>query len=330
MTGAREARPKLRASAEEFEEAGALLARTLRASWPYLGGLSDDALRGYALEDVREPEWRLVRHMDPAGRLLGFAQWKRLAFDSALYGFPMGRVRSVVSRHDDSRTEEALLKDVIAQARAIGIEHLHLRAPSAAWSLLWAAQAAGFRVIAGQTYFLRSDGRAGRDAAHRAPRIRAGVPSDLPVMQRITREAFSDGTRFHLDPALPRATAETVHARWIENAVNGTMADQVLVAELKRAVVGYVTCLCDRPLQKRTGVRMGEINLIAVDASVRGRGVGRALVEAAWRWFRAHRVPAVTVNTESTNLPAIRVYLASGFRVSHATYEFTWSSREAR
>ncbi|WP_405013679.1 GNAT family N-acetyltransferase [Kitasatospora sp. NBC_01539] len=89
--------------------------------------------------------------------------------------------------------------------------------------------------------------------------------------------------------------------------------DQYLVAELAGGIVGYVRNVPATPLEANRHVR--QIQGLAVAREARGRGVGRALVEAVCEAVRAAGARRITLRVLGHNTPARRLYEACGFRV---------------
>src|SRR6185295_13096688 len=80
-----------------------------------------------------------------------------------------------------------------------------------------------------------------------------------------------------------------------------------LIAYLEDVAVG---CGAVRRLDEATA----ELKRMYVDSSVRGRGIGRALVEALEREARLLGVTTVVLETGTRLAPAIRLYEALGYR----------------
>jgi ribosomal protein S18 acetylase RimI-like enzyme len=129
--------------------------------------------------------------------------------------------------------------------------------------------------------------------------------TDIPTLKQIARTAHR-GTRFFNDPNFSPHRRDEYYSTWIRNSCAG-FADKVLVAETdNHAPLGYVSCHIEDPA-------VGRIGLVGVAASVRNRGVGRALVRASVRWFGERGVSDVRVVTQGGNQPAIRMYEQCGF-----------------
>jgi ribosomal protein S18 acetylase RimI-like enzyme len=91
-----------------------------------------------------------------------------------------------------------------------------------------------------------------------------------------------------------------------------TPAD-VLVAEVDGAVAGYVSIRPATELQASSHVQ--HVNGLAVDPELQGRGVGRALVEAAVAEARRRGARRLTLRVLGPNVAARRLYDACGFVV---------------
>ena len=96
-------------------------------------------------------------------------------------------------------------------------------------------------------------------------------------------------------------------ARAIEDDVNHPRM-AVFVAELNARVVGVITTRVDT----ETGI--GLIPNLAVDASVRGKGIGRQLLEHALQHFRACDLTTAHIETLEQNEIGQHLYPAIGFR----------------
>ncbi|MFF7988558.1 GNAT family N-acetyltransferase [Kitasatospora xanthocidica] len=89
--------------------------------------------------------------------------------------------------------------------------------------------------------------------------------------------------------------------------------EQFLLAVLDGRIVGYVRRVPPTPLAGNRHVR--QIQGLAVDGTVRGRGIGRRLVEAACAAARAEGARKMTLRVLGWNAPARRLYESCGFVV---------------
>jgi GNAT superfamily N-acetyltransferase len=83
----------------------------------------------------------------------------------------------------------------------------------------------------------------------------------------------------------------------------------VIVAEEGGEVVGMAKGILDRGC--------GHVSFIYVDPLKRGRGSGRALLEALGEWFAEQKVGAVTLGVDASNPDALAFWERLGFREFH-------------
>lgn len=284
-----------------------LLADDERAQLAAYGVTEVQDVRRLVKSTLEAATARRMVFVDPAGKsavVLG-----ELPFDSDMYGFPMAELLYVVGPSSQP------LDQALAYARAHAIRHLHYRVSAQDVRRLQQAEHRGFRLMA-VFLGLLADCAAG-DASHRPETAMVGParPEDEEALSRICDEAFSRGTRFHADPDLPETGTRRLHARWLANSLNGTVADAVLVARAGGEVAGFVTCRREAALSQALGCSLGSIGLLAVAPPWQGRGIGRCLTQAVQRWGATHGLERLEVGTEATNLGALRTYLACGFQI---------------
>jgi len=98
-------------------------------------------------------------------------------------------------------------------------------------------------------------------------------------------------------------------------------------ADLFFAVSGEVVAGTAWARRARHGPeRMGYVHMVAVASEHRGRGLGRALVVSVLRRLREVGVAGAMLETDDVRLPAIRLYLALGFRpeLTHDSHAERW------
>ncbi|MDD1662940.1 MAG: GNAT family N-acetyltransferase, partial [Methanomicrobiales archaeon] len=122
-------------------------------------------------------------------------------------------------------------------------------------------------------------------------------------------------SRFHADPLIPKAFADTVKQKWIANSLSGKRGEGVFVAETGGRPVGFlaVTAAGD------AGDRVRVIDLIGVDRGFQGRGAGSSLV-ASFINDSAGACDRLRVGTQIANIPSLRLYEKFGFRIAGASY----------
>ena len=128
-------------------------------------------------------------------------------------------------------------------------------------------------------------------AVPRPTRLRRPVPHDPVALAMIDRRAF--GATWGLDIA------------GIVDACHATPVHRLRVAATRRLACGYA-------ISGRAG-RNAYLQRLAVDPSIQGAGIGRALVVDSLKWAARHRATSLVVNTHVDNEPALHLYRSLGF-----------------
>jgi dTDP-4-amino-4,6-dideoxy-D-galactose acyltransferase len=144
--------------------------------------------------------------------------------------------------------------------------------------------------------------------------------SDESVSRELEDLAIQAGifSRFNIDPQMPAGRFIDLYKLWIQKSVQRELADKVLVVRNAGIIVGMVT------VGEKNG--RGDIGLLAVDSSMRGKKLGIALVNAAQQWTIENGFTTAQVVTQGENVSACRFYEKCGYRIDKIenVYHF-WS-----
>lgn len=139
--------------------------------------------------------------------------------------------------------------------------------------------------------------------------IRTARPEDLSAVSAVNRAAYAEYGAY-LDP-------ERI-ARYLDNAGDVWSrldSAELLVAELDGEIVGSLTYYAPGPRSEAQGwpPTWAGLRLLAVAPSARGRGVGRALMEASIARARADGAEAIALHTTEMMAIARAMYERMGF-----------------
>lgn len=136
---------------------------------------------------------------------------------------------------------------------------------------------------------------------------------DKEALKKIARNSFKV-TRVYTDPLLSKKAAGEFYAQWITNSVRHVVADKVFIYKQEHDILGFVT------IQNK-----GHIPLIAVSKNAQSKGVGRTLVQAGLNYLVSVGVSRVEIETQVTNIAAIRSYQSCGFKIFRSYVTMRWA-----
>ncbi len=170
-----------------------------------------------------------------------------------------------------------------------------------------ALSALGFYVVDVNVRFSANPGALAMDAPNGVP-VGELADGDADDVLDVASTAFRF-SRFHLDPAVPKAVANAVKREWVRNYVRGQRGDRLFVARAQGRARGFLAAL-------RTE-QAAVIDLVGVAPDAQGCGLGRALVAAFARHYAGARLD---VGTQVANVPSTAFYETLGFRLAESQY----------
>jgi dTDP-4-amino-4,6-dideoxy-D-galactose acyltransferase len=117
-----------------------------------------------------------------------------------------------------------------------------------------------------------------------------------------------ENSRFKADPLIGIDKFVELYSKWIENSVNGKIADEVIVYTNKEEVLGFISLTVTKP--------QASIGLIAVDSDYQGLNIGHELVNAAINEALKNNHSSIEVITQKGNAGACRFYERCGFSLA--------------
>ena len=120
--------------------------------------------------------------------------------------------------------------------------------------------------------------------------------------------------RLHRDARVPHAVADAIRAAWVRNDMEGRAAAS-LVARIDGRIAGFNLCL-------KTG-RTAVIDLIAVAADFRRRGLAGQMIEAAFAHF-SDTIDGIRVGTQEDNVASVKLYERAGFALESRQVTLHW------
>jgi len=244
--------------------------------------------------------------------------FERLAWDSAFFGFGVGRL-------DGPFESNASVRDALAAAQKQGLRLVYSQCPGQDERGHRIAMACGGRFVdAKRTYSLPLPPSPPFRAVDAIEPVRDADPCTRRQLRRLAWQAAAF-SRYRIDPDMPPGSWRRMYAIWIGQSLHGERADAVLA---HGAVAGDRSQLAGMVTVSRSGDE-GSIGLFAVDARWRRRGVGNQLLRAAAAWCAERNCTRLSVVTQGANAGACRAYERAGYALSNEIHVFHHWSRQS-
>jgi GNAT superfamily N-acetyltransferase len=211
-----------------------------------------------------------------------------------------------VAAWSDGVSLARLVEDGLARLAAAGYALVSCRRPEADRTTLAALQAAGFRLVESLLTLARP---LDRDIPAMPAWVDHASPADAEGCARVGGAAFRYD-RFHCDAAIDGKRADALKSAWARNSACGR-ADTMFVTREGEAITGFNACL----LRGETAI----VDLIGVAPAHQGRGLGRALMQAALAHY-AGSAKRMVVGTQSCNVGSLALYQSLGFRIESSAF----------
>jgi hypothetical protein len=287
--------------------------------------------RPEALALAQEAPWGQGWPPGPDHRVLAdrqwswLAAWHPLAFDSEVFGLPLGQVSTLLHRapwpEPSSLARGAAFMGRLADdARGAGLAGVFARVAEKDFLAAQALEAAGARLVdASVVWEAELVGRKQAPAPPRGFVVRPCTEGDAPALAELAAGAFCDleayADRFALDPRLRPACGE-LYRRWLANSLNGRQADMVLTLAAGEAPVGFIT------LRRHQGLEPGWVVLNAVSPDKRGLGLYNILLAHGLAWLAGQGAMRARVRTKFSQRAVIRAWSRLGARPLAGDFTF--------
>lgn len=216
--------------------------------------------------------------------------------DCSVKSVESGRIGFTAGQHGDSRM------------------FYYTKIPSHNLEVVRALEGKGFRVVDVNVTFSRSvDLPQGLDYSQTIL-VTDATAEHYDMVLDIASTSFVY-SRFHLDPLIPKSTANLIKRKWINSYITGLRGDRLLVALENGKPVGFLAVLKSVFNGKTSYV----IDLVAVGKQAQGKGVGKTLVYSFISYYTS-KSEILRVGTQVSNKSSIRLYEKSGFVIEDSNY----------
>ncbi len=228
------------------------------------------------------------------------------AIDEERFGIRTARDNEIMTPDDVSA--------VLDFCHANQVRLLLTRCPTHQLQTVHRMEQNGFLLMDTLVYYARSLTLPIPVAAHP---VRIAQLDEVETISRLAEVSFRDyNGHYRADERLDRAKCNEIYPSWAyRSVVSRQVADEVLVVEQNRGVVGFVTLRLNDPQE-------GEVPLYGVSPDVQGQGIGGSLIIGALQAFHSRGAERMVISTQITNTASQKVWIRLGFEPSESFYTF--------
>lgn len=228
--------------------------------------------------------------------------WKIDKFDSEILGFSCAKIQCLSSGGLDI---SELITDLVKKK----VKYAVIRIPGSDYPTVQLLEENNFKIV---DCLVEMSLDLAKIKEVVPPNIRIASKNDMKKIEEIAAESFQD-TRFFHDKFIPKKAAKKIYSEWAKNSILGKAADRVIVWESDGNIEGFAT------IQKN-----GHIPLVAVAKGAQGKGIGKDLCMGAITICREFGVKRAVIETQTNNIPAMRAYITTGFKIVNSYFTYRW------
>lgn len=222
----------------------------------------------------------------------------------------------VITAKTSSTTSENI-SETLKFCEENGVELLIARCSTNDLKTCHAMEKQGFLLMDTLVYYSRDLTKNPIPADTGKAAIRLSKPADANAVEEVARDSFKGYFgHYHADERLDRSACDAVYTSWARNSINQLeLANAVLVAEWQGEVAGFATLRENTPQE-------GEGVLFGISPAAQGQGIYRSFIVQAMNWSLARGHQRIVVSTQITNVAVQKVWIRTGFEMSHSYYTF--------
>lgn len=133
-------------------------------------------------------------------------------------------------------------------------------------------------------------------------------------LNEIYQLAYESGTysRFNLDENIQKGIFQKMYDKWVDNSINKSFADELLVYEEESQVMGFITYKITQ--------QNASIGLIAVNPTFQRKGIGKKLLNHVESKLFKRGVKKLQIPTQERNILGCIFYKKQGYKIEQITH----------
>jgi hypothetical protein len=260
---------------------------------------------------------------ESGGALRALAAFRPLPWDSSIFGIQMGQMPLFIHEGMVEGTRQAiedLLDVVLRSCKDRGVAHLNIRVDTDDLALVQLLEARGFYLVDTIVAYIFIPARQELGHFKYLFKTRVYREEDHGAVLQVAREAYRNFYgRYHADPHLPRERCDHLYQVWAEKIIEPGFAEQIIVAERRGRVVGFLGYRMKKDIMESTGIKVVGGGLGG--CLPEGFGAYAAILEEAMR-EGMHRYDMQDFETQLNNINIVRIYQKLNFEYARGKYTF--------
>lgn len=263
-----------------------------------------DAYQGWATEESKHLEQLQTLESGSA------ALYHKLdAFDSKLFGFPVGKVEYVFG---DSPQEITKVVDEFMHTHSYQYVLVRVSQDHVSWIQAFERHGAIFLDTTVELMIVPTT----KKSQDSLIPLRLSSHSDLEQLKEIAY-TYSHG-RFFTDPDIKSGTQ--MYLEWIENSVKGITADRLYVYEAVNKIQGYVSI----KYSNLGNIKVWKIPLVGKHPQSSMNNLATSMLDSLIVEAIKDNVDLLLIATQGTNIAALRAYNSAGFSIYSTGISLGW------
>jgi dTDP-4-amino-4,6-dideoxy-D-galactose acyltransferase len=227
--------------------------------------------------------------------------WSNDLFDSQILSVNVAKIDSIERSSD--------IANLITDLENNKIDYATYRVKSDNFQIIQALEKNGFILVDGLISLVK-EGLKKEDIED--SKIFIAKKEEGSQLVKLAGEVFFLN-RLYNDSFISPQKASAFYQKWMENSLKKTVADEVFVYREAGKVFGFITLKNN-----------GHIPLLGVSKEKRGKGIAKMLVRQALTAFYVLNLDKAYIETQISNIAALRVYTALGFKIIDSHLTFSW------
>lgn len=234
--------------------------------------------------------------------------WDKDKFDSEIFGLNVAKIKYLHTNGESTLMKKNIIS-LLKELKENKINYATHRVSSSDFALIQELEDNNFKLVDG---LISLKTQIDNISLSESKMIREADLKDIDDLKKLASSVFYLN-RVYNDSFLDKKKANKMYEKWIENSLNKSVADIVLVYEEDQKILGFIT------IQKN-----GHIPLMGVDKNSRGKGMAKKLINAAFKRIQKWGGRTSYIETQMANIPALRAYQSCGFKIIESHLTFRW------